>query len=123
MLNKQLIIGNLGGNPELRYTQSGKAVCNFSVATSEKWTKDGEQQEETQWHRIVVWGNQAETCEKYLSKGSKVYIEGSTKHRDWEDDDGNKRYTTEVHAHVVKFLSSSGESKSEGGTDSKGLPF
>lgn len=126
MVNNQILIGNLGGDPELRYTKNQSAVCNFSIATSEKWKdSNGEQQEETNWHRIVVWGKQAEACEKYLSKGSQVYVEGTTKHRKWEDDDGNQRVTTEVHARNVRFLTSRNTEPSEGGggDSSEGLPF
>ena len=109
-INKVMLIGNLGSDPEVRYTQSGAAVCNFNIATNEKWTdKQGQKQERTEWHKIVVWGSVAENCGKYLSKGRSVYIEGSIQTRDWEDKDGNKRYTTEINARTVQFLS--------GGTD------
>lgn len=105
-VNKVIIIGNLGTDPELRYTQTGQAVANFRVATNEKWSdKDGQSQERTEWHRIVVWGRQAENCEKYLAKGRQVYVEGRLQTRDWEDRDGNKRYTTEIVAQSVQFLS------------------
>ena len=105
-VNKVIIVGNLGADPELRYTQGGQAVANFRVATNEKWTnKEGEGQERTEWHRIVVWGRQAENCEKYLSKGRQVYVEGRLQTREWEDRDGNKRYTTEIVAQNVQFLS------------------
>jgi len=101
-----MIIGNLGSDPELRYTQSGQPVANFNIATNERWTdKSGQQQERTEWHKIVVWGKQAENCEKYLSKGRQVYVEGRIQTRDWEDRDGNKRYTTEIVAQTVQFLS------------------
>ena len=80
-------------------------VCNFSVATSEKWTdKSGQQQERTEWHRIVVWGKLSEICHKYLTKGSQAYVEGALQTRSWEDKDGNKRYTTEINAKNVQFL-------------------
>lgn len=105
-VNKVIIIGNLGADPELRYTQAGQAVANFRVATNERWTdKDGQTQERTEWHRIVVWGRQAENCEKYLSKGRQVYVEGRLQTREWDDKDGNKRHTTEVVASSVQFLS------------------
>lgn len=107
MINKAIIIGNLGRDPELHSTGSGKQVCNFSIATTEKW--DGG--ERTDWHRIVVWGRTGENCAKYLSKGSKVYVEGSIQYRDWEDKDGNKRTTTEIKAWTVKFLDSRSESR------------
>ena len=105
-LNKVIIIGNLGADPELRYTQSGQAVCNFTVATNESWKdKDGEWQERTEWHKIVVWGKQGENCEKYLSKGRQCCVEGRLQTREWEDKDGNKRWTTEIVAQNVQFLS------------------
>lgn len=95
-LNKVQLIGNLGKDPELR-TTSGDDVCNFSIATSERWKdRDGEQQEKTEWHNIVVWGKLAEVCDRYLSKGSKVYVSGKLQTRKWTDKDGNDRYTTEV---------------------------
>jgi single-strand DNA-binding protein len=117
-LNKVMLIGNLGSDPELRFTQSGQAVCNFSVATNERFTdKAGEKQERTEWHKIVVWGKQAENCEKYLSKGRQVFIEGRIQTRQWETDEGDTRYSTEVVAQNVKFLSggNEGSSRSSGG--------
>lgn len=115
-VNKVILVGNLGQDPELRYTQNGKAVANFSIATSENWKdKDGNKQEETEWHRIVVWGKQAESCEKYLSKGRQVYVEGRIKTNKWQDDDGNDRYSTEIVANTVQFLS--GSSSGGGGTN------
>jgi single-strand DNA-binding protein len=108
-VNKAIIIGNLGAKPELRYTASGQAVTTLSVATNEKWkNKDGEPQERTEWHRVNVWGRSAENCEKYLDKGRQVYIEGRIQTRSWEDQDGNKRYTTEIVAQTVQFLSGDG---------------
>jgi len=112
-VNKVILIGNLGRDPELRYTQSGQAVVNFPIATSEAWTdKSGERQERTEWHRIVVWGRVGENCAQYLSKGRTVYVEGRLQTREWEDREGNKRYTTEVNANNVQFL---GGPRSEGG--------
>ncbi len=105
-LNKVLLIGNLGSDPEIRTTTSGQSVCNFNIATSRRWTsKDGQAQEETEWHRIVVWGRQAENCKEFLSKGRQVFIEGRLQTRQWEDQNGGKRYTTEVIAQNVQFLS------------------
>jgi len=105
MVNKVILIGNLGADPELRYTSGGTPVADLRLATSRKWTdKSGQQQEDTQWHRIVVWGKQGETCKEYLSKGRQVYIEGRLQTRQWEDRDGNKRWTTEVVAENVRFL-------------------
>ncbi len=106
-LNKAMIIGRLGADPELRYTQGGKAVCNFNVATSEVWNdSSGHRQEKTEWHRIIVFGKQAEHCAKYLKKGRQAYVEGRIQTRDWEDRDGNKRTTTEIVAQAVQFLDS-----------------
>src|SRR4051812_41804377 len=104
-VNKVILVGRLGQNPEVRYTPSGAAVANFSVATNESWTdKSGQKQERTEWHRIVVWGKLAELCSQYLSKGRQAYIEGRLQTREWQDKDGNKKYTTEVQAQTVQFL-------------------
>lgn len=104
-VNKAILVGNLGRDPELRHTPNGQAVVNFTLATSESWTdKSGERQERTEWHRIVVWGRQAEMCNQYLSKGRTVYVEGRIQTREWEDKDGNKRYTTEINASNVNFI-------------------
>ncbi len=104
-INKVILIGNLGRDPELRQTQGGQSVAEFSLATTEKWRdRNGEQQERTEWHRIVVWGPQAETAAKYLSKGRSVYVEGRLQYRDWTDKDGNKRTTTEIVANTLQFL-------------------
>jgi len=109
-VNKAILIGNLGADPEARYTQSGQAVTNFRIATSERWTgRDGQQQERTEWHRIVTFGKLAETCRDYLSKGRQVYVEGRIQTRQWEDRDGNKRYTTEIVAQTVRFLGGRGD--------------
>ena len=105
MVNKVILVGRLGHDPEIRYTQGGSAVCNFSLATSEKWQdKSGEKQERTEWHRIVVWGNQADACSKYLHKGSLAFVEGTIQTREWEDKDGAKRATVEIKASNVRFL-------------------
>ncbi len=104
-VNRVILVGNLGRDPELRYIQSGQAVANFSVATNEKWRdKEGNNQERTEWHRIVVWGKSAENCAQYLVKGRSVYIEGKLQTREWEDREGNKRTTTEIVAQTVQFL-------------------
>jgi single-strand DNA-binding protein len=104
-VNKCILIGNLGRDPELRYTQGGQAVANFSIATTERFsTKDGDRQERTEWHNIVTWGRTAENCAQYLSKGSSCYVEGRLQTREWEDKEGNKRRTTEVVAQFVQFL-------------------
>jgi len=104
-LNKVMVIGRLGKDPELRYTPGGASVCNFSVATSESWTdKSGQKQEKTEWHRIVVWGKLAELCNQYLAKGRQCFVEGKLQTRSWDDQQGNKKYTTEVMANTVQFL-------------------
>lgn len=117
-LNKAILIGNLGRDPEVRYTPSGVAVANFSIATSESWTnKDGEKETRTEWHRIVAFGKLGEICGEYLSKGKQVYIEGRIQTRDWEDQNGVKRYTTEIVASQMIMLGTrdAGETfKSEG---------
>ncbi len=104
-VNKVMLLGNLGADPELRSTQGGTAVANFRMATTTIWTdKEGEQQKRTEWHRVVVWAKQAETMGKYLKKGSQVHVEGSLQTREWTDRDGNKRYTTEVRAQRIQML-------------------
>ena len=105
-INKAILVGNLGKDPEMRYTPNGVAVCSFPMATSETY-KDrntGERVTQTEWHNIVIWRGMAETAEKYLRKGSQVYIEGKIKTRSWEDQQGSKRYTTEVVADVMQLL-------------------
>jgi len=115
-VNKVILIGNLGRDPELRYTQGGSAVANFTLATNERWRdKDGNNQERTEWHRIVVWGRTAENCAQYLQKGRSAYVEGRLQTREWEDKDGNKRNTTEVNALTVQFLGGRGDSGGGGG--------
>lgn len=109
-VNKVILIGNLGRDPELRYTASGQAVANFTIATTESWTnKGGERQDSTEWHRIVAWGRLAEICGEYLSKGKTVYIEGTLRTRSWEDKEGRKRWTTEVLARNMQMLGGAGD--------------
>lgn len=113
-VNKAILIGNLGKDPELRYTPAGQAVASFSLATSEKWRdKDGNMQDRTEWHNIVVWGRQAENAKEYLSKGKQVYIEGRIQTRSWEDKDGNKRYTTEIVTQRMQFLGTRDQAPAE----------
>ena len=108
-VNKVILVGNLGADPDMRYTPSGAGVCELRLATNESWTdKNGQKQERTEWHRIVVWGKRGEVCGKYLAKGRQVYVEGRLRTRNWEDKDGNKRWTTEVIANDVQFLGSRG---------------
>ena len=109
-INKVILVGRLGRDPEVKYTPSGVTVANFSIATSEEW-KDkgtGEKQERTEWHRIVAWRRLGEICGEYLRKGKQVYIEGKLQTRSWEDRDGNKRYTTEIVASNMQMLDSLG---------------
>lgn len=104
-VNKAILIGNLGKDPEIRYTQSGKAVTSFSLATSEKWKgQDGQQQESTTWHNIVAWGRQAEVLKEYTGKGSKLYIEGRISNRTYDKKDGTKGFTSEVVVQNFQFL-------------------
>lgn len=115
-VNKAIIIGRLGVDPELRQTQSGSAVCNLRIATSENWTdQSGEKQERTEWHRVTVFGRQAENCKEYLEKGRLVYVEGRIQTRKWEDKEGNDRYTTEIVAHSVQFLGGRNDNTGGGG--------
>lgn len=110
-LNKVMLIGRLGQDPEVRYTQSNTAVATLNIATSERYKDaNGEYQEKTEWHRVVAWGRLAEICQQYLNKGSLVYIEGPLQTRQWEDNQGQKRYTTEVKALQMTMLDSKGSS-------------
>ena len=110
MVNKVILIGRLGADPEIRYTPSGAEVATFRMATSESWTnKSGEKEERTEWHRIVAWRSLAKICGEFLSKGKLVYIEGRLRTRSWEDRDGNKRTTTEIEATDMKMLGGVGE--------------
>jgi single-strand DNA-binding protein len=109
-VNKVILIGNLGSDPEMRTTANGTAVANFRIATNEQWTnRNGERAERTEWHRIVAWGRTAEICNQYLRKGRSVYIEGRLQTRQWDDRDGNRRYTTEVIAQVMQMLGRPGD--------------
>lgn len=106
-VNKVILIGRLGNQPELRYTTSNRAVTELRLATDHKWSdKEGQLQEKTEWHTVVVWGRDAENCERYLRKGRQVYVEGRLETRSWEDQAGTKRYKTEVVANLVRFLGS-----------------
>ena len=119
MLNKFMGIGNLGADPELRTTGSGTSVCEMRIAINESWydKNAGERKERTEWVRVVVWGASGENCAKYLSKGSKVFVEGRIQTREWEDKDGNKRYTTEIVASSVQFLDTKGSGGGGGRRD------
>jgi single-strand DNA-binding protein len=133
-VNKAILVGNLGGDPELRYTASGTAVCKFSLATSRKFTgKDGQKQEKTEWHRITAWGKLAEICGQYLGKGKQVYIEGRIEYGSYEKD-GVKQYTTDIIAENMNMLGSPGSGNRvqepepgfappEGGVPEDDIPF
>lgn len=104
-VNKVIVVGRLGTDPEVKTVSNGNTVARLSIATSEAWNdKDGQKQERTEWHRVVVWGKLAELCGKYLSKGRQVYLEGRLQTRSWEDQQGQKKYTTEIVANTVQFL-------------------
>ena len=119
MLNKVMIIGRLGRDPEVRYTQSGSPVTTLSIATDESFTdREGNRTERTEWHRVVVFQRAAETCAQYLSKGSLVYVEGKLQTRKWQDQNGQDRYSTEIKADRVQFLDRKGE---RGGMDDMGM--
>lgn len=130
-LNKVMIIGNLGRDPEMRYTPSGTPVTTFSVAASRRWTgPDGQPREDTEWFRVVAWEKLAETCNQYLTKGSKVYVEGRLQTHEWEGQDGQKRRTTEVIAYTMIMLdrrARGAEAAEEGGvaeeTEPEDIPF
>jgi len=114
-VNKVILIGNLGKDPEVKYTQSGTAVANLSVATNDVWTdKAGQKQERTEWHRVVVWGKQAQVISEHLAKGKQIYVEGSLQTRSWDDREGNKRYTTEIRAVRVLMLGRAEGSRMQG---------
>ena len=108
-VNKVILIGNLGKDPEVRFTANGRAVARFPIATSEVWNDaDGNRQERTEWHNIIVWGKQGETCGQYLAKGRQIYVEGSIRSRSYDDKNGIKRYVTEIVARTVRFLGGGG---------------
>ena len=119
-VNKVILVGNLGKDPEVRFTPSGRAVAKFSIATTESWMdQESGRQERTEWHNIVVWGKQAESCGQYLAKGRQVFIEGAIRSRSYDDKEGNKRYITEIIAQRVQFLGGGGGGRgasAEGGS-------
>jgi single-strand DNA-binding protein len=126
-VNKVILIGNLGKDPDVRFTPTGSAVANFPIATTEQWTdREGKRQERTEWHNIVVWGKQGELCGQYLSKGRQVYVEGSIRTRNYDDKTGVKRYVTEIVAQRIRFLGGGGgtraapEAETGGGEDMAG---
>jgi single-strand DNA-binding protein len=111
-VNKVILVGNLGRDAEVKVTASGQSVASFSIATTETWTKDGEKKEKTEWHRIVLWGRQADTLQPYLTKGKQIYVEGRLETRQWEKD-GQKHYTTEIKADRIVLLGGGGGRGSE----------
>jgi len=115
-LNKVLILGNLGSDPEMKMLPSGQALARFNVATNESWLDkaSGQRQERTEWHRIVVFGRTAEQCNQFLRKGSTVFIEGRIQTREWQDKEGQKRYTTEINANIVEFIGGRGQGGNQG---------
>lgn len=113
-VNKVILLGRLGQDPELRVTPNGQQVCTLRLATSESWTKDGNKEERTEWHRVILWGRQAEIAGKYLKKGRGCYIEGKLQTRSWDDKEGQKRYMTEIVASSIQFIDSAA---SRGGSD------
>ena len=120
-VNKVILVGNLCRDPELRHTKSGTAVSSFSLATNERWKgKDGNKEEKTEFHRIVAWGKLGEICAEYLSKGKQVYLEGRLQTREWEDNDGNKKQTTEIVASNMTMLGQAGSSGGSQGSSSGG---
>ena len=120
-VNKVILVGNLGRDPEVRYIKDGTAVANLRLATSETWNdQNGQKQERTEWHRIVAWGKLAEIAKEYMSKGRQIYVEGKLQTRSWDDRDGNKRYTTEVKADQIIMLGTRGDSA--GGRDTPAPP-
>jgi len=120
-VNKVILVGNLGRDAELRYTPGGAAVATLNMATTENWTdKSGQKQEKTEWHRVVFWGKVAESLTEYLTKGKQIYIEGRLETRQWNDKDGNKRYTTEIKGDKIVLLGGGGGGRSGGGGMSRG---
>ena len=115
-VNKVILVGNLGRDAELRYTPGGAAVATLNMATTEVWNdKGGQRQEKTEWHRVVVWGKTAESLTEYLTKGKQVYVEGRLQTRQWDDKDGNKRYTTEIRGDRIVLLGGGGGGRGGGG--------
>jgi single-strand DNA-binding protein len=119
-VNKVILVGRLGADPEVKAIGSGSTVCRLNLATSETWIKDGQKQERTEWHRITVWGKLAEICGKHLAKGRQVYVEGKLQTRSWEDQQGQKKYATEIVASTVQFLGPVGERASTSSSQSSG---
>jgi single-strand DNA-binding protein len=127
-VNKVILVGNLGRDAELRYTPGGAAVATLNLATTEVWNdRNNQRQEKTEWHRVILWGKQAESLQEYLTKGKQIYVEGRLQTRQWDDKDGNKRYTTEIKADRITLLGGGGGGRSAsgsgGGMDRAGAPM
>jgi single-strand DNA-binding protein len=122
-VNKVILVGNLGRDAELRYTPGGAAVATLNMATTEVWNdKQGQRQEKTEWHRVVLWGKQAESLQEYLVKGKQIYVEGRLQTRQWDDKDGQKRYTTEIKADRITLLGGGGGGGRSGGGTERAAP-
>ena len=122
-VNKVILIGNLGRDPEIRYLPSGDAIANLRVATTDTWKdKNGDKQEATEWHTVVFFGKQAEVCGQYLKKGSQIYVEGSLRTRKWQDKEGQDRYTTEIRASEMKMLGGGSRGEDFGGGETSAAP-
>ena len=120
-VNKVILVGNLGRDSELRYTPGGAPVATLNIATTEVWNdKGGQKQEKTEWHRVVLWGKSAESLNEYLVKGKQIYVEGRLQTRQWDDKDGNKRYTTEIRGDRIVLLSGGGGGMGGGRTSNRG---
>jgi len=120
-VNKVILVGNLGRDAELRYTPGGAAVATINMATTEVWNdKGGQKQEKTEWHRVVLWGKSAESLTEYLTKGKQIYVEGRLQTRQWDDKDGNKRYTTEIRGDKIVLLGGGSRGSSSASTDRGG---
>ncbi len=120
-VNKVILVGNLGRDAELRYTPGGAAVATLNLATTEVWNdRNNQRQEKTEWHRVVLWGKQAESLQEYLTKGKQIYVEGRLQTRQWDDKDGNKKYTTEIKADRITLLGGAGGARGGGGMERSG---
>jgi single-strand DNA-binding protein len=120
-VNKVILVGNLGRDAELRYTPGGAAVATLNLATTEVWNdRSNQRQEKTEWHRVILWGKQAESLQEYLTKGKQIYVEGRLQTRQWDDKDGNKRYTTEIKADRITLLGGAGGRGGGGGSMDRG---
>jgi single-strand DNA-binding protein len=123
-VNKVILVGNLGRDIELRYTPGGAAVATLNLATTEVWTdRNNQRQEKTEWHRVIVWGKQAESLQEYLTKGKQIYVEGRLQTRQWDDKDGNKRYTTEIKTNRVTLLGGAGRGLGAGDIERATTPM